>query len=133
MHLELNKDTKYQELFLGDIKTYLKKRNTLFSSKNIKEATAVSALAITAGATTRGAFNKIDLKGGVIGAVAVAGVLATKSIYTSITKDNKYMCILIGTKPNKEKTLIYNYVISNYQLNLKEVKKLAINKIKESL
>jgi len=133
MHLKLSKDTKFEQVFLGDMETYIKSKNTVLSSKNLKEATATATLATIAGATARGLPNKIDLRGGLIGAVAVGGVLAVKSVYTSITEDNKYLFITVGVNPNKEKTLIYSYVISNYALDLKEVKKLAMNKIKESI
>jgi len=133
MHLKLSKDTKFEQIFLGDMETYIKSKNTVLSSKNLKEATATATLATLAGATVRGMPNKIDLRGGLIGAAAVGGVLAVKSIYTTITEDNKYLFITVAVNPNKEKTLIYSYVIANYALDLKEVKKLAMNKIKESL
>lgn len=133
MHLKLSKDTKFEQVFLGDIETYIKSKNTVLSSKNLKEATVTATLATVAGATARGLPNKIDLRGGLIGAAAVGVVLAVKSVYTSITEDNKYLFIMVGVNPNKEKTLIYSYVIANYALDLKEVKKLAMNKIKESL
>lgn len=133
MHMKLTNDTKFEQVFLGDMETYIKSKNTVLSSKNLKEATATATLATVAGATARGLPNKIDLRGGLIGAAAVGGVLAVKSVYTSITEDNKYLFITVAVNPNKEKTLIYSYVISNYALDLKEVKKLAMNKIKESL
>lgn len=133
MHLKLSEDTKFEQVFLGDMETYIKSKNTVLSSKNLEQATASATLATAAGATARGMPNKIDLRGGLIGAAAVGGVLAVKSVYTSITEDNKYLFITVGVNPNKEKTLIYSYVIANYALDLKEVKKLAMNKIKESL
>lgn len=133
MHIKLDKNVKFEELFLGDMDTYIQKQGEILNAKNLQNAAASATLATVAGATARGIPNKVDLQGGLIGAAGVVGVLVTKSIYDGITKDNTYMYITMAVNSKGEKTILYNYVVANYALELKEVKDLAMKKIKGSL
>ena len=132
MHLQVDKNTKLEKLFVGTMEEYTKRQKEILSSQTIKSAVGESV--VTVFNTNASSLSEVakngGSSGGLIGAGLILGMTAVMGATNYITEDFIYLYLAKGTNVDNQETLIYSLIISNDKLENEEIEKLAIEKIK---
>lgn len=134
MDIKLDKDAKYEKVFLGTYTDFMNSAKDIIDSDILKSGLVNSGLAALNSAASNGTFKNLDTGGGLIGAGAVLAVSLGISIFGNDYEDEsiidkRYVYTALATNSKGEKTTIYGFVICPNELSLEEVKQLVKEKI----
>jgi len=134
MDIKLDKDTKYEKVFLGTYTDFMNNAKDIIDSDTLKGGLVNTGLATLNTAANNGTFKNLDAGGGLIGAGAVLAISLGIAIFgndyedKSIT-DKRYVYTALATNSKGEKTTIYGFVVSPFELSLEGVEQLVKEKI----
>lgn len=133
MDIKLDKDTKYEKIFLGTYTDFMNNAKDIVNSDMLKIGLVNTGLATLNTAANNGRFKNLDAGGGLVGAGAILALSLGIAIFgndyedKSIT-DKRYVYTALATNSKGEKTTIYGFVISPNELSLEKVKQLVKDK-----
>lgn len=134
MDIKLDKNTKYEKVFLGTYTDFMNNAKDIIDSDTLKVGLVNTGLATLNTAANNGTFKHLDAGGGLIGAGAILAVSLGIAIFgndyedKSIT-DKRYVYTALATNSKGEKTTIYGLVVSPSELSLENVAQLVREKI----
>ena len=98
MHLQVDKNTKLEKLFVGTMEEYTKRQKEILSSQTIKNAVGESA--VTVFKTNASSLSEVakngGSSGGLIGAGLILGMTAVMGATNYITEDFIYLYLAKG-------------------------------------
>lgn len=133
MHLEIDKNSKFIDIFSGDKKTFLEE-SIKINTELVKKGVVNAGLAGAASAAAAQTFKRMDANGGLVGLAVVATVTAGMVGFeylsqSDLFRDYEYLYIAKAFDKIGNETLFYTYIISEDKMSNEEIKKASLNSL----